>query len=110
MAYGRQNKRRFEIGEQKISKRLSLCYHYIRIIKSGAYGSTLAEKLQRARYDEKTKAVVLRVNSPGGSAIASDIVWREMELLQREKPVVVSRTPRRKVKSVDLMNMYNPYF
>lgn len=54
------------------------------------YGSTLAEKLQRARYDENTKAVVLRVNSPGGSAIASDIVWREMVLLQREKPVVVS--------------------
>ena len=40
--------------------------------------------------DENAKAVVLRVTSPGGSAIASDIVWREMELLQREKPVVVS--------------------
>lgn len=59
-------------------------------VEGYVYGSTLAEKLQRARYDENTKAVVLRVNSPGGSAIASDIVWREMELLQREKPVVVS--------------------
>ena len=54
------------------------------------YGSALAEKLRRARYDENTKAVVLRVNSPGGSALASDIVWREMVLLQRVKPVVVS--------------------
>ena len=36
------------------------------------------------------KAVVLRVNSPGGSALASDVIWREMELLKAEKPVVVS--------------------
>ncbi len=40
--------------------------------------------------DEKVKAVVLRVNSPGGSALASDVIWREMELLKAEKPVVVS--------------------
>ena len=42
------------------------------------------------RDDEKVKAVVLRVNSPGGSALASDVIWREMELLKAEKPVVVS--------------------
>jgi len=34
--------------------------------------------------------VVLRVNSPGGSALASDVIWREMELLKAEKPVIVS--------------------
>ena len=42
------------------------------------------------RADEKVKAVVLRVNSPGGSALASDVIWREMELLKAEKPVIVS--------------------
>lgn len=43
-----------------------------------------------ARLDSHTKAVVLRVNSPGGSALASDVVWREMTLLQQSKPVVIS--------------------
>ena len=54
------------------------------------YGSRLAEELRHARLDEKTKAVVMRVNSPGGSALASDVAWREMVLLQQTKPVVVS--------------------
>ncbi len=54
------------------------------------FGTTLADKLRTARLDEQTKAVVLRVNSPGGSALASDVVWREMELLRDSKPVVVS--------------------
>jgi protease-4 len=46
--------------------------------------------LQGIRNDESIDAVVLRVNSPGGSALASDIIWREIELLKKEKPVVVS--------------------
>lgn len=54
------------------------------------YGTTLARQLRQVRLDEKTKAVVLRINSPGGSALASDVVWREMVLLQQTKPVVVS--------------------
>lgn len=54
------------------------------------YGNTLAAQIREVRLDEKVKAVVLRVNSPGGSALASDIIWREMELLKKEKPVVVS--------------------
>ena len=54
------------------------------------YGNTLAAKLATVRDDEKVKAVVLRVNSPGGSALASDVIWREMELLKAEKPVIVS--------------------
>ncbi|WP_295937855.1 signal peptide peptidase SppA [uncultured Alistipes sp.] len=54
------------------------------------YGNTLAAQLAEVRKDEKVKAVVLRVNSPGGSALASDVIWREMELLKAEKPVVVS--------------------
>jgi protease-4 len=48
---------------------------------------TLIEEIKN---DESIDAVVLRVNSPGGSALASDIIWREIELLKKEKPVVVS--------------------
>ena len=54
------------------------------------YGNTLAAKIAGVRDDEKVKAVVLRVNSPGGSALASDVIWREVELLRAEKPVVLS--------------------
>jgi protease-4 len=46
--------------------------------------------LQEIKNDKSIDAVVLRVNSPGGSALASDIIWREIELLKKEKPVVVS--------------------
>lgn len=53
-------------------------------------GAALAEELRQARLSDETKAVVVRVNSPGGSALASDIAWREMELLQQAKPVVIS--------------------
>lgn len=54
------------------------------------YGNTLAAKLREVRLEEDVKSVVLRVNSPGGSALASDLIWREMELLKAEKPVIVS--------------------
>lgn len=54
------------------------------------YGNDLAATLAEVRKDEGIKAVVLRVNSPGGSALASDVIWREMELLKAEKPVIVS--------------------
>lgn len=57
---------------------------------SAVYGNSLAELLKQARLDKQVKAVVLRVNSPGGSALASDVIWREMELLKAEKPVIVS--------------------
>ena len=51
----------------------------------------IADALRTARLDEKVKAVVLRVNSPGGSALASDVIWRETVLLkQAGKPFVVS--------------------
>lgn len=52
---------------------------------------TLARSLQRAARDRRVRAVVLRVDSPGGSAYASDEIWRAVELVKREgKPVVVS--------------------
>lgn len=54
------------------------------------YSANLAKVLKKARKDKDVKAVVLRVNSPGGSALASDVIWREVELLRKEKPVIVS--------------------
>ena len=50
----------------------------------------ITEAIRDARDDEKVKAIVLRVNSPGGSALTSDIIWREIELAKEKKPVVVS--------------------
>ena len=54
------------------------------------YSANLVKLLQKARKDNNIKAVVLRVNSPGGSALASDVIWREVELLRKEKPLIVS--------------------
>lgn len=52
--------------------------------------SSFVETLRRVREDDETKAVILRVNSPGGDAFASDEMWREMQLLEEAKPLVVS--------------------
>lgn len=50
----------------------------------------LAAAIRAARLDDDVKAIVLRVNSPGGSALASDIIWRETVLAKAAKPFVVS--------------------
>jgi protease IV len=52
--------------------------------------STTAEAIAKARKDSTVKAVVLRINSPGGSALASDVIWREVVLTKKVKPVIVS--------------------
>lgn len=46
--------------------------------------------IRKARLDKSVKAIVLRVNSPGGSALASEVMWRELSLARKVKPVVVS--------------------
>ena len=57
----------------------------------GSIGSTdLSAAIREAREDSTIKAVVLRVNSPGGSGLASDVIWREVDLCAKVKPVVVS--------------------
>ena len=48
------------------------------------------EEIRKLRDDNSVKAVVLRINSPGGSALASDAMWREIELLKEKKPVITS--------------------
>ncbi|MGB0369188.1 MAG: signal peptide peptidase SppA, partial [Flavobacteriales bacterium] len=50
----------------------------------------ISAEIRKARKDDKVKAIVLRVNSPGGSALASDVIWREMVLAKEAKPVIVS--------------------
>lgn len=51
---------------------------------------SIKRSLQEAREDDDVKAVVLRVNSPGGSALTSELIWREIEITKKTKPVVVS--------------------
>jgi len=66
--------------------------------KSGSSGltgqslgsETLIAQVKQAKLDDNIKAVVLRVDSPGGSALASDLMWREIRALSREKPVIAS--------------------
>ena len=58
----------------------------VNVIGEGAMRRSLSE----ARKDKNIKAVVLRINSPGGSALTSDLIWREIELTKKAKPVVVS--------------------
>ncbi len=53
-------------------------------------GEKVVKDLQALRTDPKVKAVVIRVNSPGGSAYASEQIWREVTLLKKEKPVIIS--------------------
>lgn len=50
----------------------------------------IAETIKKVREDDSYKALVLRINSPGGSALASDVMWREISLCKKKKPVIVS--------------------
>ncbi len=51
---------------------------------------SIKRSLQEAREDDDVKAIVLRVNSPGGSALTSELIWREIKITKKTKPVVVS--------------------
>lgn len=77
-----------------IKDRIAVVYAYGAIDEGKDDNSINSEKisetLRKARLDEHVKAVVLRINSPGGSALASDIIWREVELTKKVKPVVAS--------------------
>lgn len=54
------------------------------------WGETFAKEIRKLRQDDSVKAIVLRVNSPGGSAAASEMIVRELALTRKEKPVIVS--------------------
>ena len=51
---------------------------------------SMRRSLQKARKNKNVKAIVLRIDSPGGSALTSDLIWREIELTKKVKPIVVS--------------------
>ena len=60
-------------------------------IQGGVVGAdTIVGYLRRAREDRSIRAIVLRIDSPGGSAVASDVIWREMERARTAKPLVAS--------------------
>ena len=67
------------------------------VISSGASNTgqvvgsdTMVEYLRKARADSSIRAIVLRIDSPGGSAVASDVIWREIVLTRDSKPVIAS--------------------
>jgi protease-4 len=66
------------------------------IINTGTSGSdsvgsdTMVDYLRKARADNSIRAVVMRIDSPGGSAIAADVIWREVMLTREKKPVIAS--------------------
>jgi len=57
---------------------------------ASAIGPELATTIRKARLDSTIKAIVLRINSPGGSALISDIIWREVDLARQAKPLIAS--------------------
>lgn len=75
--------------------RIAVLYAYGNIVdgegtEGNIGGDKLSRELRKLRRNDRVKAVVLRVNSPGGSALASDIIAREVELTKKVKPVIVS--------------------
>ncbi len=75
--------------------RIAMLYAEGEIVSGeGSDGQIASEKISRElrklREDDRIKAVVFRVNSPGGSALASDVIWREVVLTKKVKPVIVS--------------------
>ena len=83
-----------EDGEEDQTPSIAVIYAEGSIVdgsgKTEVSGDTVARKIRKARLDEHVKALVLRVNSPGGSVSASEVILREMRLTADAKPVVVS--------------------
>lgn len=76
-------------------RKIALIYGMGPIISgTGMYGmmgsETISRWIRRARRDKSIAAIVFRVDSPGGSAVASDSIWREVVLAKQEKPIIIS--------------------
>lgn len=87
--------RAHELLDKKADKKIAVLYAVGGIsngrAEEGEIGSTtMAENLKKIREDENIKALVLRINSPGGSAQASEIIWHELELTKAKMPIIVS--------------------
>ena len=90
-----------EMPNENKGEEIAVYYAYGEIVQSESSGFSMGQEhqivgekmikdLQELREDNDVKAVVIRVNSPGGSAFASEQIWREVCLLKEKKPVVVS--------------------
>ncbi len=88
-----------ETNKKKISDEVAVYYAYGDIVDMPSTGfsqshqitgSGMTNDLQKLREDDDVKAVVIRVNSGGGSAFASEKIWKEVTLLKEKKPVIVS--------------------
>ena len=88
------NKYASKIKKGSRKNKIAIVYADGEIVNSGSdadiVGSKLAATLKKVREDKKIKAVVFRVNSPGGSAQASEAIRHELELLRKVKPVIAS--------------------
>jgi protease-4 len=83
------------VSKQSSSNKIAVVYAYGEIVDGQGGineigGDSFAEQLKQLRQDDYIKAIVLRINSPGGSATASEIILREIQLLQAKKPTIVS--------------------
>ncbi|WP_437918257.1 signal peptide peptidase SppA [Sphingobacterium sp. LRF_L2] len=83
------------VNKEQTGDRIAVVYAYGEIVDGEGNddnigGDKFSRELRKLRKDDRVKAVVLRVNSPGGSALASDIIAREVELTKKVKPIVVS--------------------
>ena len=88
------NKYASKLKKGSRKNKIAVVYADGEIVNSGSdadiVGSKMANTLRKVREDKKVKAVVFRVNSPGGSAQAAEAIRHELQLLRAEKPVIVS--------------------
>ena len=94
MGFVKINKYASKIKKGNRKNKIAVVYADGEIVNSGSdadiVGSKLANTLRKVREDKKVKAVVFRVNSPGGSAQAAEAIRHELQLLRAEKPVISS--------------------
>ena len=78
--------------KQSGSKKVAVLYAEGEIVRSGSgiAGEKFAREIAKVRADSSVKAVVFRVNSPGGEVVAADMIRREIEALRKDKPVIAS--------------------
>ena len=87
----RSNKKKLNTGDDRIAVIFAQGEIFYGEGGQNVIGQGIINKaLAKARKDDKVKAIVVRVNSPGGNALTSDLIWREIELAKAAKPVVVS--------------------
>ena len=93
--YAEHTSKKIKTNTYKIKDEIAIIYAQGQIMYGEGDESTIGQgiinkSLKKAREDDDVKAIVLRVNSPGGSALASELIWREIELTKAIKPVIVS--------------------